>query len=149
VALVIFAIGALIVIDSLRIGARWGADGPQTGYFPFYVALMVCLASAWNVLAALLAKREANAMFVARGQLKLVLAVLVPTVVFVGLVGWIGLYVAGALFIGFFMRWLGKYAWWKVGAVGVGVMVVLFFIFERWFLVPLPKGPLERLLGLG
>jgi len=148
-ALVIFAIGALIVIDSLRIGARWGADGPQTGYFPFYVALMVCLASAWNVLAALLMKREANTTFVARGQLKLVLAVLVPTVVFVGLVGWIGLYVAGALFIGFFMRWLGKYAWWKVGAVGVGVMVVLFFIFERWFLVPLPKGPLERLLGLG
>ena len=148
-ALVIFAIGALIVIDSLRIGARWGADGPQTGYFPFYVALIVCIASAWNLAAALLTKREANPTFVERGQLKMVLAVLVPTAVFVGLVGWIGLYVAGALFIGFFMRWLGRYAWWKVGAVSVGVMVVLFFIFERWFLVPLPKGPLERLLGLG
>ncbi len=94
-------------------------------------------------------KPQANKPFVERGQLKMVLAVLVPAAVFVGLVGWIGIYVAGALFIGFFMRWLGQYAWWKVGAVSVGVMVVFFFIFERWFLVPLPKGPLERLLGLG
>jgi len=149
VALAIFAIGALIVVDSLRIGARWGADGPQTGYFPFYVALIVCIASAWNVAAALFMKPAANKPFVERGQLKLVLAVLVPTAVFVALVGWIGLYVAGALFIAFFMRWLGKYAWWKVGAVSIGVMVLVFFIFERWFLVPLPKGALERLLGLG
>jgi|SRR5678815_2837028 len=149
VAAVMFAIGALIVVDSLRIGARWGADGPQTGYFPFYVALLVCIASAWNVAVALLAKPEANKTFVERGQLRLVLAVLVPAAVFVALVGWIGLYLAGALFIGFFMRWLGKYAWWKVGVVSVSVMVVFFFIFERWFLVPLPKGPLERLLGLG
>jgi putative tricarboxylic transport membrane protein len=149
VALAIFAIGALIVVDSLRIGARWGADGPQTGYFPFYVALIVCLASAWNVAAALLAKPEANKPFVERGQLRLVLAVLVPAAVFVGLVGWIGIYVAGALFIGFFMRWLGDYVWWKVAAVSVGVMVIVFLIFERWFLVPLPKGPIERLLGLG
>jgi putative tricarboxylic transport membrane protein len=149
VAAAMFAIGALIVVDSLRIGARWGADGPQTGYFPFWVALFVCIASAWNIAAAVLAKPEANKTFVERGQLRLVLAVLVPAAVFVGLVGWIGLYVAGALFIGFFMRWLGHYAWWKVGALSVGVMVVFFLIFERWFLVPLPKGPLERLLGLG
>jgi len=149
VALVMFVLGAVIVADSLRIGARWGADGPQTGYFPFYVALIVCIASAWNVAAALFMKPEANKPFVERGQLRLVLAVLVPAAVFVGLVGWIGIYVAGAVFIGFFMRWLGRYAWWKVGAVSVGVMVVVFLIFERWFLVPLPKGPLERLLGLG
>ena len=147
VAAVIFAIGALIALDSLRIGARWGDDGPQTGYFPFYVALIVCFASAWNVAAALLMKPEANKPFVERGQLKLVLAVLVPAAIFVGVVGWIGIYVAGALFTGFFMRWLGQYAWWKVGTVSVGVMVAFFFIFERWFLVPLPKGPVEEWLG--
>ena len=149
VALAIFAIGALIVVDSLRIGARWGADGPQTGYFPFYVALIVCIASAWNIAAVLLKNPQANKGFVERGQLRMVLAVLIPAAVFVGLVGWIGLYVAGALFIALFMRWLGQYPWWKVAAVSLGVMVAVFFIFERWFLVPLPKGPLERLLGLG
>ena len=56
-------------------------------------------------------------------------------------------FVAAVLFIGLFMRWLGKYPWWKVAAVSLGTAVVFFLIFERWFLVPLPKGPVETLLG--
>jgi hypothetical protein len=79
----------------------------------------------------------------------MVLAVLVPTAVFAGLVTWIGIYLSSVLFIGFFMRWLGKYAWWKVALVGLGTAVALYLVFETWFKVPLPKGPLETLLGLG
>jgi len=75
--------------------------------------------------------------------------VLVPSAVYVALVGWLGIYVSAVLFVALFMRWLGKYPWWKVGVVSVGHSIVLFLIFEVWFLVPLPKGPLERLLGLG
>ena len=93
-------------------------------------------------------KHEKNVVFVEVGQLKLVLSVLVPSIVFVGLVGWLGIYVAGAIFVAFFMRWLGKYAWWKVALVSIGNSVVFFLIFEIWFLVPLPKGPLEALLGI-
>jgi hypothetical protein len=77
-----------------------------------------------------------------------VLSVLIPSAIFVALVGWLGIYVAGALFVAFFMRWLGKYPWWKVAAVAIGNSVVFFVIFEIWFLVPLPKGPLEALLGV-
>ena len=76
------------------------------------------------------------------------LAVLVPGAIYVAAIGWIGIYVASAMFIAFFMRWLGKYAWWKVAAVSIGTVVAFFFIFEIWFKVPLPKGPLEALLGL-
>lgn len=149
VGLLLFALGALIVVESVRIGARWGEDGPQTGYFPFYVALILCLASAWNMAQAFLDRGRAGKTFVERGQLRLVLSVLVPAVVFVAAVGWIGLYLAGTAFIAFFMRWLGKYPWWKVGTVSFGVSVAFFVVFERWFLVPLPKGPIERVLGLG
>ena len=53
-----------------------------------------------------------------------------------------------AIFVAFFMRWLGKYEWWKVAAVSIGNSVVFFLIFEIWFKVPLPKGVVERLLGL-
>ena len=66
-----------------------------------------------------------------------------------GLIGWSGIYVASALYIGFFMRWLGRYPWWKVAAVSIGNSVAFFLIFEVWFKVPLPKGPLENLLGVG
>jgi hypothetical protein len=149
VALFVMAIGAVIAAESVRIGARWTADGPQTGYFPFYIGLIVCAASAINLGRALFIEAKANATFVQVGQLRTVLAVLAPTAVFVALVGWLGMYASAVLYMALFMRWLGKYPWWKVCAASAATGVALFLLFEWWFLVPLPKGPLERLLGVG
>jgi putative tricarboxylic transport membrane protein len=149
VAALFFLIGAIVVYDSWRLGAGWAEDGPQAGYFPFYIGLLVCAASAVNFGQALRGKRDREKAFVEVAALKLVLSVLVPAAIYVGLIGWTGIYVASTVFIAFFMRWLGKYAWWKVAAVSIGNSVVFFLIFEYWFKVPLPKGPLESLLGLG
>lgn len=149
VALVIIALSAVIAFDSVRIGARWVADGPQTGYFPFYIVLILIGASAVNLLLALRMRPEENRTFVQVGQLRLVLSVLVPAAVFVGIIHWTGLYVAATLFMAYFMHRLGQYRWWKAAAASVATGVVLFFLFELWFLVPLPKGPLERWLGVG
>ena len=101
-----------------------------------------------NLARGFLITPEKNAPFVLAGQLKLVLAVLVPSAIYAAAIIWIGIYAASVVFIGFFMRWLGKYAWWKVAAVSLGVAVAFFFIFEIWFKVPLPKGPIEAFLGL-
>jgi putative tricarboxylic transport membrane protein len=133
----------------VRLGARWAEDGPQAGYFPFYIGLLVCFSAAVNFVMALVNRKDAEREFVELDKLKLVLAVLVPATIYVALISWIGIYVASVLFIAFFMRWLGKYSWWKVAVVSIGTMVVFFLIFEVWFLVPLPKGPLENLLGVG
>jgi hypothetical protein len=150
VAALFFAVGAIVVYDSLRLGRGWQeVHGPQPGYFPFYIGLFICIASAVNVARALMISPQQNKPFVYTGQLKLVLAVLVPAALYVIAVTWIGIYAASFLFVAFFMRWLGKYPWWKVAAVSAGAVAFFFFIFEKWFLVPLPKGPLERLLGLG
>ena len=149
VAALFFALGALVMWDSVRLGARWAEDGPQAGYFPFYIGLFICIAATVNFVAGLGLKGEANRTFVETGQLTLVLVVLVPAAIYVALIGWLGIYVTSAVFIAFFMRWLGKYAWWKVAAVSIGTSVVFYLIFEVWFLVPLPKGPLEEMLGLG
>jgi len=147
VAALFLLLGAIVVYDSVRLGARWGSDGPQAGYFPFYIALFVCVASAVNLVVALVKKGEDRA-FVEVGQLKLVLSVLVPSFIYVALIAAMGIYVASAIFVAFFMRWLGKYPWWKVAAVSIGNSVAFFLIFEMWFKVPLPKGWFERLLGL-
>lgn len=148
VALALMALGAIVIYDSLRLGAKWAGDGPQPGYFPFYVGALICASSALNLLKALTIRPEKDRPFVEVGQLKLVLVVLVPTVIYAALVGWLGIYVSSAVFVVLFMRRLGKYAWWKSLAVGVGNSVAFFLIFEVWFQVPLPKGPLEALLGL-
>ena len=148
VAAVFLLLGAIIIFDSVRLGIGWGEDGPQAGYFPFYVALIICLASLANLVRALMVRPEKSKAFVEIGQLKLVLAVLVPTAIYAALIDWLGIYVASILFVGIFMRWLGKYEWWKVLAVSIGNSVFFFLIFEIWFSIPLPKGPIEALLGL-
>jgi len=150
VAALVFLLGAIVIYDSVRLGIGWReVDGPLPGYFPFYIGLIMCVASLVNVSSALMVRGEDNKTFVEVGQLKLVLAVLVPTALYALLVTWIGIYVSSVLFIGFFMRWLGKYPWWKVAAVALGTVVALYLVFEKWFKVPLPKGALENLLGLG
>lgn len=148
VAAVFVLLGAIVIFDSVRLGISWGEDGPQAGYLPFYIALIICLSSLVNLGRALMVRPAKSKAFVEIGQLKLVLAVLVPTAIYAALIGWLGIYVASILFVGLFMRWLGKYAWWKVLAVSVGNSVVFFLIFEIWFSIPLPKGPVETLLGL-
>ena len=148
VAAIIFALGAIVIYDSVRIGMRWAEDGPQSGYFPFYVGLFICVAAGITFVRGLndLARRNKAAVTV--GGLVQVLRMLVPTALYVVLVQVIGIYVASTLYLGFFMRWLGRYSWVKVLPVAVGVSVAFYLLFEVWFKVPLPKGPLESWLGL-
>ncbi len=141
-------LGLVVMYDSVRLGMRWVGEGPQAGYFPFYLGVIICLSSLVTFVLALRMPKAKDKAFVERGQLKLVLSVLVPSMVYVAAVGWLGLYVSAIVFVAFFMRWLGKYPWWKVALVSIGNSVVFFAVFEIWFLVPLPKGPLEALLGL-
>ena len=80
-------------------------------------------------------------------QLKQVLVILVPSTLYVAGVQWIGIYVSSAVFILLFMRFIGHYSWLRSVAVGAGVSITSFVLFEIWFKIPLPKGPVERLLG--
>jgi hypothetical protein len=146
-ALLLMAGAGIVMWDSRRIGASWAADGPEAGYFPFYVGLILFRASVGNLVKAVRAADLAGESFVGRGQLKLVLQVLIPASVFVFLIGYIGIYVAAALYIGFFMAWLGRYSLKWIVPIAVLVPFAFFLLFEIWFLVPLPKGPLEGWLG--
>lgn len=148
VAALFMAVAALVMWDNWKMGARWGADGPGAGYFPFRVGLIMFTASA--ITFAIKWKERAGPdapSFVDRSQLKTVLQVLTPTIIFVLSIGFIGIYVAAACFIVFFMWRLGKYPAYKIAPVAVLVPLLLFFMFEIWFLVPLPKGPIEAVFG--
>jgi putative tricarboxylic transport membrane protein len=141
------AVFALIVIaGSIQAGIGWGAEGPKAGFFPFYVGLLILISSVVNFYHAV-QEGKGGPLFADWGQLRQVLSVLIPTAIYVALIPWIGIYVASILLIAVFMRWLGKYGWAMVAAIAVGLPVVTFMIFEKWFLVPLPKGPVEALLG--
>jgi len=145
--------GALVVYDSRRLGSTWGSDGPQAGYFPFYIGVIIIVASVINLVTALgaRAKEAGDKPFVNREQLRMVLIVMIPYSLYVVLIDnpvySFGIYEASVIYIALFMRYLGKYTWLKIGVISVATMVAFFLMFEVWFKVPLPKGPIEALLG--
>jgi hypothetical protein len=146
VALLLVALGVLVIADSLRLGIGWAEDGPKPGYFPFYTGLLIVLSSLATIAITLTRSTESG-HFVGRGQLRDVLKVFVPSAIYVALIGFIGIYAASALFIAVFMLWLGRFRWPLVIVVSLAVPFSLFLVFELWFLLPLPKGPLEDLFG--
>ena len=151
VALILIAIGALVMKDSARIGAGWASDGPRAGYFPFYLGLLIVGSSAMTLLLTVRKMIRGDASmrgtFVTMDRLRLVLAVLIPLFVFVSIIPFVGIYAPAAVLIALFMSWLGRYGAWKTLMVAIAVPVVAFVLFEIWFLVPLPKGPIENMLG--
>ena len=147
VGAIMLGLGLVVIFDSRRVGYGWADDGPQAGYFPFYIGLILCAASAWTLLRAAFSKREGSGVFVSRKKLRLVMSVFFPSLFYVIAIYFIGIYVASALFIGAFMYWHGRFPWIKIIPISLIVPVSMFVLFELWFLVPLPKGPLEALFG--
>jgi len=144
-ALLLMAGGVLVLWDSLRLGFGWSTDGPKSGFFPFWLAVVLLACCAGIIVQAL---RSADRRpFVTREGVGPVLKVLVPATLFVALIQLIGLYVASTLYMAVYMRWIGRHAWLAVVALSVGFSVATFLVFETWFLVPMPKGPLEAWLG--
>ena len=148
VAAFLMLLAALVIGDSLRVGIGWADDGPRSGYFPFYTGLLLLASSGWIVASQCWRWRQTDPAFASRSQLGQVISVFVPMAVYIGLIFPLGIYIASTLLVAYFMRRYGKYRWRLTAAVSVGVPLLFFAVFERWFLVPLPKGPLERLLGL-
>jgi len=148
VALLFLVIGFVVMTGSLKLGAKWGSDGPESGYFPFYISLIILLSSSITLFQAFKNKEQAEEAFVDKEPLRQVLSVLIPAALYVLPVQLIGIYVASALYIAIFMVWLGKYALWKAAAVGLGVSVALFMMFEYWFQIPLPHGSLINPLAI-
>ncbi len=147
VALFIALLAVIGIIGALKVGIGWVADGPKAGLFPFYISLIVLISCAIN-LVNVLREFTGREVFAEWGQLRQVFSVVVPTTAYVFAVPVLGMYVSSGLLIGVFMKWLGRYSWPMVLAIAIGVPVITYVLFERWFLVPLPKGPLEDWLGL-
>ena len=144
-ASLLMVLGGIVLFDAVRLGIGWGTDGPKSGFLPFWLATIMTLAC--TAIAVQEARRASAKSFVTREQFGLVLTVLWPAAGMVLLTQGIGLYVASALYLGFYMRWVGRHSWRITVALSICIPVVIFLIFEKWFLVPMPKGPLEAWLG--
>ena len=147
VALFMALLAAVGIAGSLKVGIGWGPEGPKAGFFPFYISLIVLISCAVNIIG-VFREFTGREVFATWGQLRQVLSVVIPTTIYVFAVPVIGMYVSSGLLIAVFMKWIGRYSWPMVLTIAIGVPILTFILFERWFLVPLPKGPLEDWLGL-
>ncbi len=149
VAVVILAIGAVVIFESRKLGSGWSSDGPGAGYFPFYIGLIMAISGAGVLLQSVFGKGRSHEIFVDSEQLGRVMSVLLPAALYVLAIAFVGLYVASAVYIALFMIILGKYSPVKSVVAALVIVTVFFFMFEVWFKVPLYKGSLDPLSFLG
>jgi putative tricarboxylic transport membrane protein len=146
VSLLILGLAVLLGWDSWRVGMSWADDGPQAGYFPFYLSVLMGAASLYGLASAVLA-RHADEPFVTRDQLRRVMQVFIPTFLFCVVTQVLGLYVASFLLIAGFMWWIGRLPVWASLLTSAVFTILMFVTFEIAFDVIMPKGPLEAALG--
>ena len=147
VYLLLAGLALLLAFDNWRTGMGWAADGPQAGYFPFYLSVILAAASVYGLVSIFMSRMDVGKIFVTRDQLRRVMQVFVPTFLFCLLTQWLGLYVASFLLIAGFMWKVGRIALWKSLLTSFVFSLVMFVTFDIAFDVIMPKGPLEALFG--
>lgn len=148
VALVLMLFGSIVMFDAVRLGFRWDPmSGPGAGYLPFYLALGIIICTV-IILIQGFRKPKKEGRLIPEGGLKPILWVLLPATAMVILVQFVGLHVAAALYLAFYMRAVGKIGWLKVALVSILVPVSLYVVFDRLFLIPLPGGMLGSKITL-
>jgi putative tricarboxylic transport membrane protein len=147
VSVLLAAFAAVMAYDNWKTGMSWSFDGPQAGYFPFYLSVILGSAALYGLVVSYLSKAEARVVFVTRDQFRRVLQVFLPTLLFILGTQWLGIYVASFLLVVGFMRFVGHIAWWKCLVTGIAFTAAMFFVFDVAFDVIMPKGPLEAAFG--
>ena len=147
VYLLLVAFALVLGYDNWRSGMGWEKDGPQSGYLPFYLSLILAAAALYGLVDVMRNRRDGDKAFVTREQLGRVTQVFVPTLLFCLLTQWIGIYCASFLLVAGFMRFIGRIGWWKSVVTGLLFALVMFATFEIAFDVIMPKGPLEAMFG--
>ncbi len=151
-ALTLAAVGALGATGALELGVNWSESGPKPGYFPFYVGIIMIIASLASVVQTIVRMRmgseEMRETFLEPEQTRRVVSFLLPMTVFVILTVFLGIYIGAALYL-FYVAWRnGGYKPWTAILIGVVFSIALYFVFEKAFQVPLHKGPIEEMLGI-
>ena len=142
-------LGALVCYGAFEDGIGWTVAGPEPGYFPFYVGVIIVLASTINLIVAFVRHRGAFATeFVNVEQARRVFSFFWPMFLFVLLCSHIGFYAGMFLYLFSVMIMQGGYRAPKAATISIITVVINYLLFEIWFQVPLLKGPIEAALGL-
>jgi hypothetical protein len=143
-ALLTGAFGLAVAISSLDNGIGWSSDGVDAGTFPFIVGVIIVVGSLYNLVRGAFA---GTSVIVSRDSLRKGAALFLPAAAFVGVIPWIGFYLASAGYM-FGVLALPKHlTLLRSLLIAVATPIFLYVVFERLFQVSLPHGALAAALG--
>ena len=153
----IVAIGLIFV----SLGVAWKAtelpvgilpkEGPGGGFLPFWLSLGIAAVSLMVLIQSLLSSRRDKSdtagagVFMSREGLGDLMRVGLPGMIMILLIGVISVYFSAALFIFYCLFLVGGHNLKTSLGVSIGVPVVVYYIFEKFLIIPLPKGYAEFL----
>ena len=118
-------------------GAPGGLKG---GWYPFWSAALASLALLVVIYRAVSTPQPVQGVFSDREGVMSVLALVLPMIALVVLMDrLLGIYIAGGLYLAWFGRAIGHYKWHWVALSAIAIPAILFFVFENFFRVALPK----------
>jgi hypothetical protein len=145
-ALLLLAFGAAIMAGARELETGWGSSGPEAGYFPFRIGLLIVAASL--LLLGTEAWRSGGGRLVGRQAARNMASFALPLVGLVAAVPFLGLYLAAAAYLLVAIGLVGRAGWRVALAASLATPTLLFLLFEFAFRTPLPKGPLGPWLGM-
>jgi putative tricarboxylic transport membrane protein len=141
-AVLLLAFGAGYALTAARSYTYWGAHGPGSGFFPFWLGLALAVLATLFLVGAVRQPEPGPAWLPdRRGALRF--AVVVGTsALFIALVPVLGMTLTTALFLLGLLRLLEGHRWAIALGVAIATAAVNWAIFTWWLSVPFPTGPL-------
>jgi len=118
-------------------------QGPGGGFWPFWLSfgmLLSCGAIAWNWWRGTSPAAQSDEPLMDDFGWRTIIFVGGGIVAFVALINVVSMYGAIALFLLYYLRFLGRHSWWLTLAISTVLPVALFFFFEAAMLISMPQG---------
>lgn len=155
VVLILVGIGVAWKSTELPIGIL-PKEGPGGGFFPFWLSMGIVVVSlcvlAQSVFSrtprhpsASIEEDSGEKIFITWEGLIEIVRVGLPGLIMILLIGLISIYFAAAAFIFYSLYFVGRHKFFTSILVTVGVPFGVYCIFEKFLIIPLPKGYLEFL----
>jgi hypothetical protein len=143
------AVGLVTLVGAIEFGIGWSTSGPEPGAFPFYIGIMIVLASLATMVKTVMQRATiADRALLDRDRLKRIGAYFALMAGFVLVAVFLGLYVATVVYVVAAIWWQGGYRIWVGPACGISAALFFYVVLEKAFQVPLLKGPLEAAFGI-
>ena len=140
--LALFSLYLMWKSTELPIGYISG-QGPGGGFWPFWLSfgrLLSCGAIGWNWWRGISPAAQSDEPLMDEFGWRTVIFVGGGIIGFVALINVVSMYGAIAVFLVYYLRFLGRHSWWLTLTIAICLPVGLFFFFEAAMLISMPQG---------